>query len=607
MTVYSTGSSGSAAELNEELTELRQFYGRRDTRMSRMVIARTPGGLAVLYPDLFPAEGPYTEPMVANMIDVAARDISEVLSPPPTLSCSSSLDASDRARAFAEKRTRIAYGYFDASNMGVALMSMADQYASYGFAVGVVRADPDRRTPVIQFVDPRGCYPVFDQWDRTKALYEVRKVDRVLAQQLFPDLGERLYRDDQGYGPRLVEIVRYYGPDGTVLFCPTHADIILAEAPNPLSESLVHVFRRPGLTDEPVGQFDDVLAVQVAKARFALLTLEAAQKSVQAPLAMPFDVQEVNIGADATIRSATPQAIQRVPLPVPREAFAQQANLDQELRQGSRYPDARTGNVDQSIVTGRGVQALMTGFDSQIKAGQAVFAHGLGILFSKAFALDEALWPNTEKVLRGNANGTPYEIRYTPAKDIKGDRTVDVTYGLMAGLNPNQALVFGLQARGDKLISRDFLRKQMPFSMDAQQEESKVDVEELREALKAAVQMTTQAIPALAQQGMDPSQLLQQISAVINARQRGVPVEKAVTDAFAPKPPPAAETAGGPMGDPMAQAEAAQAQQAAGALQGAPPPAAQGGGQPAMMNLLAQLGTNGGAGLGAQVLRKQPI
>jgi len=583
-------------ERASELSALKQKYSARDRRMQRMVQARTPGGLAGLYPDLFPAEGPYTEPMVANMIDVAARDIAEVLAPPPSLSCSSAKDASDRARAFAEKRTRIAYGYFDASNLSVALMQMADQYVTYGFSVGVVRPDPERKLPIIQFIDPRGCYPVFDTWGRTKALYESRMVSRVDANRMFPDLAERLYRKDGGYG-KSVEVVRYHSASGSVVFTPLEPDMVLAESPNPLDEPLVHVFRRPGLTDEEIGQFDDVLAVQVAKARFALLTLEAAQKSVQAPIAMPFDVQEMNIGADATIRSQTPQNIQRVRLDVPREAFMQEANLDQELRQGSRYPDVRTGNTDASIVTGRGVQALMTGFDSQIKSGQGVLAHGLGLLFGKAFRLDERLWPNAEKTLRGNANGTPYEIKYVPSKDIKGDSTIDVTYGLMAGLQPNQALVFGLQARGDKLISRDFLRKQMPFMLDAQQEESKVDVEELRDSLKASVAMLAQAIPAMAQQGMPPTEILTQIASVINDRQKGVAVEEAVARAFTPpEPPPAPE-----MMAPEAPPEQQMAEAMAGGGGGQAP--AGPGGQPPVMNLLAQLGTNGRAGLGAQVVR----
>lgn len=591
----------SAKERAGELRELKQKYSERDVRMRKMVLARTPGGLSALYPGLFPNEGPYQEPMVANMVDVAARDIAEVLSPPPTLSCASSRDTTDRARAFAEKRTRIAYGYFDAANLSVELMSMADQYVTYGFSVGVVRADTERQLPIIQFIDPRGCYPVFDTWGRTKALYESRTVDRQDIRRLFPALYERMERKDGGYGAKNVEIVRYYGDKGQILFSPSEPDMILSEAPNPINEPLVHVFTRPNLTDEMIGQFDDVLAVQVAKARFALLTLEAAQKSVQAPIAMPFDVQEMNIGPDATIRSQTPQTIQRVRLDVPREAFMQQGQLDQELRQGSRYPDVRTGNTDASIVTGRGVQALMTGFDSQIKSGQGVFAHGMGILFSKAFKVDEALWPDIEKVMRGNANGTPYEIKYTPAKDIKGDSTIDVTYGLMAGLQPNQALVFGLQARGDKLISRDFLRKQMPFSLDSAQEDAKVDVEELRDSLKASVAAVAQAIPAMAQQGQDPTQILMQMAAMIDARQKGKSVEEAIAAAFTPPEPPPAPEMMAPE-DPMAAMQAEMA--GAGAPMGPPPG---GGGMPQqqepVMNLLAQLGTNGRAGLGAQVVR----
>lgn len=593
-----------SVEHARQLRALKEKFGDRDRRMRKVEMARRPGGLRDLYPDLFPAEGPHTEPMVANMVDVAARDIAEVLSPPPTLSCASSRATTDKARAFAEKRTAIAYGYFDAARLSVSLMTMADQYATYGFAVGRVRPDPDRRLPIIQFIDPRGCYPLFDTWGNTAAVYESRQVDRIDAERMFPALAERLYRKHGQMGPSQVEMVRYHGRDGSLLFAPSEPDLVLAESPNPIKEPLVHVFTRPGLTDEPIGQFDDVLAVQVAKARFALLTLEAAQKSVQAPIALPMDVLEMNIGPDATLKSQQPQNIQRVRLDVPREAFTQQGILDQELRQGARYPEARTGNVEQSIVTGRGVQALMTGFDSQIKSGQAMFAHGIGVLFTKAFKLDEALWPNTEKTIRGNANGTPYEIKYKPSRDIKGDHTIDVTYGLMAGLQPNQALVFGLQARGDKLISRDFLRKQMPFSLDAGQEESKVDVEDLRDSLKAAVAMMAQAIPAMAQQGMNPTELLAQMSSVIDARQRGVPVEEAVSKAFTPPEPQAPQEPPAPPGAPGAEPGGIDAAMAAAGVPGAgggggQPP----GGAPTVMNLLAQLGTNGRAGLGAQIQR----
>ena len=80
--------------------------------------------------------------------------------------------------------------------------------------------------------------------------------------------------------------------------------------------------------------------------------------------------------------------------------------------------------------------------------------------------MDEELFGDTEKQVRGVNAGAPYEVNYIPKRDIQGDYWCDVTYGMMAGLDPNRALVFGLQARGDKLISRDFLRRQMPWEMN---------------------------------------------------------------------------------------------------------------------------------------------
>lgn len=596
----------------DELAALKAKHRARDARMYKIFTARQPGGLRLVYPDLFPPEGPYQDPMVANMVDIAARDTAEVLAPPPTFSCSSTMNASDAARRFADRRTKIAYGYFDASQMSIALLQMADQYVTYGFAVGVVRIDTDRKTPVIQFLDPMGCYPLFDSWGRTRVLYEVRTLTHQEVESIWPAVGARL-RSEFKYSPSaMMEVVRRYSADEDIMFAPLYPDMILERVENPIGQPMVHTFLRPGLSSEIIGQFDDVLAVQVAKARFALLTLEAAQKSVQAPIAMPVDVQEINTGADATIRSQTPEKIRRIGLDVPPAAFAQQEVLDGELRRGSRYPEARTGNTDASVVTGRGVQALMSGFDTQIKTGQAVFALGLGYLMSICFKVDEAVWPNVEKTVNGNINGTPYSLKYKPGRDINGDHSIDVQYGLMAGLQANQALVFGLQARGDKLISRDFLRRQMPFALDAGDEEAKVDVEDLRDSLKTAYEATAQAIPQMTMQGGDPTMLLQQMASVISARQRGVPVEEAIAAAFAqPEPETGPETtAEGGVEEPtgmeqmLAGPEAAAGPPMPGPV-GAPGQAA-GGGKRELMQLMASLGRSG-TNLQASVQRRMPI
>jgi len=282
-----------------------------------------------------------------------------------------------------------------------------------------------------------------------------------------------------------------------------------------------------------------------------------------------------------------------------------------ELRNGSRYPEVRTGNTDNSIVTGRGVQALMGGFDTQIRAGQAMFAKTLENLVSKALELDDKIYSDLERTMRGNMQGTPYEIKYKPARDIKGDYTVDVQYGLMAGLDPNRALVFGLQARGDKLISRDFLRRQMPFALDATEEEQMVDIEEMRDSLKNAVAGYAQAIPALASQGQDPADILERVAEIIAGREKGQPIEKVVMEAFAPDEPPAgADQAGIEATDPGSLMGGGPAGlNADGTMRGVAP-GQQGmgpGGRPDLQMLMASLGSGGEPNLQAGVSRRLPI
>ena len=129
---------------------------------------------------------------------------------------------------------------------------------------------------------------------------------------------------------------RYQDKDELVLFVPERKNLILERAKNKLGELPVSIAVRPGVdSDENQrGQFDDVMWVQVARARFATLQLEAAQKSVQAPFALPPDVNVLEIGPDATIRSANPEKIRRVGLDIPNGIFQETAQLDQELRLG---------------------------------------------------------------------------------------------------------------------------------------------------------------------------------------------------------------------------------------------------------------------------------
>jgi hypothetical protein len=331
-------------------------------------------------------------------------------------------------------------------------------------------------------------------------------------------------------------MIRYHDKDQDLIYVPDRNNLVLSNLPNPTGKCMARVAVRSSLDGEARGQFDDILAVQLARARFAVLQIQAAEKSIQAPIAIPQDVQELALGPDSIMRSANPQAIRRVPLELPPGVFTESGVLERELRLGARYPEVRSGNVDASIITGRGVQALQAGFDTQVRAAQAQFARLFTELVSLCFETDEKIFGNIQKEIKGVDDGTPFNMKYIPNKQINGEYGVDVRYGIMSGMNPNNAIIALLQMRSDKLVSRDYVRREIPMELNVTQEEQRVDIEEMRDSLRVAVAQYAQAIPALAAQGQDPSQIVSRIAEVIKGRQKGLQLETIVEKVFMPEP-----------------------------------------------------------------------
>jgi hypothetical protein len=601
----------SIDEIKNTYDRYRKMYDDRDQRMNQVLQVRQ-GKMRDVYPDLFP-DGPFENPIVANMVDIAARDLAEVIAPLPSFSCTSTSMVSEEKRKKADKRGEIINGIVNFSDLQSQMFTAADRYVTYGFVPAQVEIDGDEQMPRIKFLDSIGAYPVVDRYGRVQMFFQrmLKPTEELMAR--YPEVAHIIY--DKNTASSMSEIVRYHDKDQDIIFMPNRNNLVLDRAPNLLGEVMIRVVQRPSIDDQHRGQFDDVLAIQVAKARYALLALEAATKSVQAPIAMPQDANELALGPDAVMRSSKPNEIRRVPLDLPANVFAQSQVLESELRLGSRFPEVRSGNSDASIITGQGVKALMGGFDTQIKTAHSMFARTFTELLALSLKVAEMVFPDVEKELKGIYNGTPYDIKYKPSRDIKGDYTVDVQYGLMAGLDPNRALVFGLQARGDKLISRDFLRRQMPFSFNATQEEEKVETEELRDAMKQAIASYAQAIPALASQGQDPSDILRKLSFVISERQKGTPIEISIQKAFQPEVPapaaapatvspeqgmPGEAPAGGAEGLPMGMSET-------GRMQGVAPGQIAPGGRPDVQTLLASLGRGGEPNLQAAVARRIPV
>ena len=498
------------------------------------------GNLVSVFPEMFP-EGA-TKAMVANFVDVAARDVSEVLAPLPSFNCTTTDNSSDRAKKSADIRSLIVNNYVQSSRLQTQMYQGADWYGTYGFLPIIIEADWENNLPRIRVENPLGAYPEYDRYGRVVSY--TKRYKKTIAELIteFPEFERQIlngYKVNEVDIYAEIEMIRYEDKDVILLYLPDRGNLVLTSADNPMGEVMVRVAKRPGVDEEPRGQFDDVLWVQIARARFAQLAMDAAEKSINAPLAIPNDVQEFAFGPDAILRTAQPQNIRRVGLEVPPAAFQEAEILQREMRIGARYPEGRSGVIDASVITGQGVQALLGAFDTQVKTGQQILSDVFEDVIKLCLKMDEKVFPK-EKSVVATSGGARFELTYSPRKDIRGDYSVQVRYGLMSGLDPSRALIFSLQALGADLVSRDFVMRELPWSMNVGGEQQSIDIQKMRDNLNASIAGLAQAIPQLSAQGQDPGSLVMNIADVIKERQKGTPIEDAVKKVFAPAPGPAA-------------------------------------------------------------------
>jgi hypothetical protein len=365
--------------------------------------------------------------------------------------------------------------------------------------------------------------------------------------------------------------------------------------------------KRPSLDTEIRGAYDDVVWIQLARHRMQMLAMEGTEKAIRAPLVVTPDVGDVPIGPDAVITAQNGvQSVGRARLDIPPQAFGAIDQLRQEQQLGAMSPESRSGTVDASIITGKGLQQLAAGFNTQIAAGQTVFKDAFKQAARLSFMMDEKLFGDITKEIRGNDNGVPYSIRYVPKKDIAGDYTTDISYGAAAGLDPNRALVFLLQADGAGLLSKSYIRRNLPIDLNDVEEERKIAVEQTRLAVIQSMDAMAQAIPQMAAGGQDPTPIVRQLAKFVQLVQGGMSVEDAAAKAMTPEPPPQAEAPGAPTGGPAPEDQTAP-----------PPPGMDGSlpmgmnspagaGRPALQMLMAGLRGNGSPNLQAGVSRQMP-
>jgi hypothetical protein len=117
----------------------------------------------------------------------------------------------------------------------------------------------------------------------------------------------------------------------------------------------------------------------------------------------------------------------------------------------------------------------------------------------------------------------------------------------------------------------------------------------MRDSLLGSITAYTQAIPQMAMQGQDASDVVRKIAAVIKARQKGQALEDAIEATFAPQQQvPPAGAANQPVEQPSPAPEGTPAGGALPPEMGAPMGAPTGEASPDIQTILASLSAQGG-------------
>lgn len=482
-------------QLQTMFLDRRTRFADRDMRNRNLQFAML-GFWHLAYPDHF--RDIADRPMVHNALNTAAYDFAEMLAALPTLSVPPEAD-SDAAQKRADKRAKIvSQGYWWDWRWELKMLQTALWYVTYGYVPVCIWPSATsraygKRAPYADPQDPMRYLPGpvagYGEQPVDGFVYWEKPVSDLA--EIFPEAARKLSK----YNPDIrryeamsdsdtIVLARYHGPGEITLLLPEHGEILTrVPLPDDLKHPTLVQAVRPGIdpaaTQSP---FEQLIGVFVGQAREAGLLLRFLERQVHAPLAVDEETEYVQ-GPDAIIRVPRGgQLPSKVQLALPPDVWRGQEFSERQLRLGSRRPASRDGESPVSYATGKGIDALASGLDSQLKAAQTIFGWFLQDLNGAALCLDQALYPDEEKPI-GELRET-----YVPSRDIAGRYTVEANYGLLMGINPSYATVMLSQLIAGGLLSHKTAMTQLPVIASLSKEYERLREERGEETLMAYLQ-----------------------------------------------------------------------------------------------------------------------
>lgn len=404
------------------------------------------------------------------------------------------------------KRQRRVKELWEASNASELASLWWGDYAGTGAAILAAWAnfeetDLEKRNPYMLRFDPRHTYPLKDDNGNITELLVARQITKGELASRYPEWAGTFKRSPDGH---IEEWYWYTDDDVKYMIVDTSKDgrkanrnIVLVDEEWELGFVPAWEVTRPTFDGQRRGLFDQSLHILRTMQRLMLMTIMSTEENAF-PAIGSYDVinpEDFGPGADIRYRSAEGK-IDRLGPSSHFDVKDTIARLGEDNAKQSIYPQQLSGDPGASIVSSRGIKASMGALDARLAVAHKQFEVGFGKLSGFLLAFDE-VYCNAEKTIVGDLRDTSDAEPYFPEKDVAGAWVVNCTYGLAAGSDPSNIGVQLSMHLGNRAISLEMYRHQLPFLEDPDAEAVKIMREDMQNSL-------IQGVLAMSQQG-DPT------------------------------------------------------------------------------------------------------
>jgi hypothetical protein len=466
-----------------------------------------------------------TKPIVHASVMQLSR-LPEILVPTPQMGI-------PEADMKAEKTEDILYCWWDKVNMVNKHSLMGMYLAVFGTSVQFVRPDQKRKLPQMLVRKPETCYPMPKGEGEREYEYVIFRwlMDEAQAAAAWPQVAGKT-KNLPGYGKQ-VEVIEYIDETDYVVIVGEH------EA----TERIKHNFGFCPVTITPAvntgeifgpSDIDQLIAINIYLNALQTKLGDALEENLYAQTWVKSDdPKPVNTGPGAVNYIGRDDDVVRLPpISIPPELFHQVEKVEDFMRTHAIWPEIMSGEASGSVVTGRAMSRLMGPSTGMAAIRQMYMGADLQKCNAWALAMLENLWADEEftwymasplTVNAGPKKSTKYSTRFIPSEDLQGYYENYLYYSVF-GSDLNQATVAALQLQGAGIISKQWIRNQLPGLHDAEGMAKEIEQEKKEEmALEVSLQAQLQELQTQSQMQQMQAQAAMQGQAPGGAAPEGGP------------------------------------------------------------------------------------